>query len=59
MWGELGEMFVVAIILLRFLSNLKLTYGLTACTPGSAPGPTLDNEYERTLTLPFYLPESV
>jgi len=33
--------------------SLHLTYGLTACTPGSAPGPTLGNEYGRTL--PFYL----
>ena len=31
----------------------KVTCGLTACTPGSAPGPTLDNEYGRTLS--FYL----
>jgi len=31
---------------------LKVTYGLTACTPGSAPGPTLGNEYRKTL--PFY-----
>jgi len=26
-------------------------YGLTACTPGSPPGPTLGNEYARTLFL--------
>ena len=32
---------------------LKVTCGLTACTPGLAPGPTLGNEYGRTL--PFYL----
>ena len=25
----------------------------TACTPGSAPGPTLGNEYGKTLPLPF------
>ena len=31
---------------------LQATCGLTACTPGSAPGPTLGNEYGRTL--PFY-----
>jgi len=31
---------------------LKVTYGLTACTPGSAPGQMLGNEYGRTL--PFY-----
>jgi len=28
---------------------LKVTCGLTACTPGSAPDPTLGNEYGRTL----------
>jgi len=27
---------------------LKDTCGLTACTPGSSPGPTLGNEYGRT-----------
>jgi len=27
---------------------LKVTCGLTACTPGSAPGPTLGNEYGKT-----------
>jgi len=32
--------------------SLHVTCGLTACTPGSAPGPTLDNEYGKTL--PFY-----
>ena len=31
-----------------------VTCGLTACTPGSAPGPTLGNEYGKTLLLPFY-----
>ena len=31
-----------------------VTCGLTACTPGSAPGPTLGNEYGRTLSLPLY-----
>ena len=30
-----------------------VTCGLTACTPGSAPGPTLGNEYGKTLPLPF------
>ena len=30
---------------------LKVTCGLTACTPGSGPGPTLGNEYGRTLPL--------
>ena len=28
---------------------LYVTCGLTACTPGSAPGPTLGNEYGKTL----------
>jgi len=32
---------------------LKVTCGLTACTPESAPGPTLGNEYG--ITLPFTL----
>jgi len=36
--------------------SLHVTCGLTACTPGSAPGPTLGNEYGKTL--PF-LPMSV
>jgi len=33
--------------------SLRVTCGLTACTPGSAPGPTLGNEYWKTLPLPF------
>ena len=37
--------------------SLHVTCGLTACTPGSAPGPTLGNEYGKTL--PFYLHEIV
>jgi len=32
-----------------------VTCGLSACTPGSAPGPTLGNEYGKTLT--FYCPQ--
>jgi len=35
--------------------SLHVTCGLTACTPGSAPGPTLGNEYGKTL--PFTLPQ--
>ena len=31
--------------------SLQVTCGLTACTPGSAPGPTLGNEYGKTLPL--------
>ena len=33
--------------------ELHVTCGLTACTPGSAPGPTLGNEYGKTL--PFLI----
>ena len=29
--------------------SLHVTCGMTACTPGSAPGPTLGNEYGKTL----------
>jgi len=29
--------------------SLHVTCRLTACTPGSAPGPTLGNEYGKTL----------
>jgi len=32
---------------------LIVTCGLTACTPGSAPGPTLGNEYGKPFPLPF------
>ena len=35
--------------------SLHVICGLTACTPGSAPGPTLGNEYGKTLPLPFLL----
>jgi len=31
-----------------------VTCRLTACTPGSAPGPTLGIEYGKPLPLPFY-----
>ena len=31
--------------------SLHVTCGLTACTLGSAPGPTLGNEYGKTLPL--------
>ena len=30
--------------------SLHVTCGLTACTPGSAPGLTLGNEYGKTLS---------
>jgi len=29
--------------------SLHVTCGLTACTSGSAPGPTLGNEYGKTI----------
>jgi len=34
----------------------KVTCGLTGCTPGSAPGPTLGNEYGKLYTLPTPIP---
>ena len=33
--------------------SLHVTCGLTACTPGWAPGPTLGNEYGKTLPFTF------
>jgi len=33
----------------------RMTCGLTGCTPGSAPAPTLDNEYGKPLTFTFNL----
>ena len=35
------------------MTKRQITCGLTASKPGSAPGPTLGNEYERTLPLTF------
>jgi len=35
--------------------SLHVTCGLTACTPRSAPGPTLGNEYGKTLPLPLLI----
>jgi len=32
--------------------SFHVTCGLTACTPGSALGPTLGNEYGKALPLP-------
>ena len=34
--------------------SLHVTCGLTASTPGSAPGPTLGNEYGKTLPFTFF-----
>ena len=36
---------------------LKLICGLTAIIPGLAPGPTIGNEYGKTL--PFFTPDTV
>ena len=33
--------------------SLHVTCGLTVCTPGSAPGPMLGNEYGKTLPFTF------
>ena len=38
--------------------SLHVICGLTACTPGSAPGPTLGNEYGKTVPLTLTLPSS-
>jgi len=38
---------------------LHVTCGLTACTPGSAPGPTLGNEYGKTLPFLAYTTKSI
>ena len=35
--------------------SLYVTCGLTACTPGLAPGPALGNEYGKTLPLPYIM----
>ena len=43
-----------SLLLCLWRDSLRVTCGLTACTPGSAPGPTLGNEYGKTLPLPFY-----
>jgi len=39
--------------------SLHVTYGLTACTLGSAPGPTLCNEYGKTLPLPYRIAKTL
>jgi len=39
----------------KWRDSLHVTCRLTACTPGSAPGPTLGNEYGKTLPF-FYHP---
>jgi len=41
------------LLLGNWRDSLHVTCGLTACTPGSAPGPTLGNEYGKTLPLPL------
>ena len=37
------------LLLSKWRDSLHVSCGLTACTPGSAPGPTLGNEYGKTL----------
>jgi len=37
------------LLLSKWRDSHHVTCGLTACTPGSAPGPTLGNEYGKTL----------
>ena len=39
------------LLLGKWRDSLHVTCGLTACTPGSAPDPTLGNEYGETLPL--------
>jgi len=39
----------------RLGMTLKVTCGLTACTPGSASGPTFGNKYGVTLPFTFDL----
>ena len=39
--------------------SLHVTCGLTACTPGSAPDPTLGNEYGKTLPIAYLLAQFV
>ena len=41
------------LLLSKWRDSLHVTCGLTAGTPGSAPGPTLGNEYGKTLPLPL------
>jgi len=38
----------------RWVDDLTVTCGLTACTPGSAPGRALGIEYGKPLPLSFY-----
>jgi len=48
------------LLLSKWRDSLHVTCRLTACTPGSAPGPTLGNEYGKTLPfLVWYEDESV
>ena len=45
------------LLLSKWRDSLHVTCGLIACTPESAPGPTLGNEYGKTLpfTIRHYL----
>ena len=44
-----------SLLLCLWRDSLHVTCGLTACTPGSAPGPTLGNEYGKNFTFYFNL----
>jgi len=39
--------------------SVHVTCVLTACTPGSAPGPTLGNEYGKTLPVPISIEANI
>jgi len=39
----------------RRVDDLTVTCRLTACTPGSAPGPTLGIEYGKAFTFTFFV----
>ena len=39
---------------MAWFTSCHLLCGLTACTPGSAPGPMLGNEHGKTLPLPLH-----
>jgi len=40
----------------KVMAALKVTYGLIACSPGSAPGPVLRNECGRTYLRYYDIP---
>ena len=52
-WGDRPNLLAESIGSLPPGWWLTVIYGLTACTPGSAPGPTLGIEHGKPLPLPF------